>query len=257
MIRLEGVSKSYGGSPVIDEVTATMPRGRTTVLIGSSGSGKSTLLALIIGIETPDAGTIGVDAEPLTPKSALRLRRRMGYVIQDGGLFPHLTARRNIELMAAEVGWSVERRRDRLEELCTLTRYSVSALDRFPAELSGGQRQRVSLMRALMLDPDILLMDEPLGALDPLIRAELQDELKRIFASLNKTVIFVTHDLYEAAFLGDEIMLLHRGRIVQQGQFADLLSKPADPFVSKFVHAQLQRFAVIGDRAMTFQATRQ
>jgi osmoprotectant transport system ATP-binding protein len=250
MIRLEGVSKAYGGSLVIDDVTAMMPRGKTTALIGPSASGKSTLLALIIGVETPDAGAIIIDAEPLTSRSSLRLRRRMGYVVQDGGLFPHLTARRNVELMATELGWSAERRRERLEELSALTRYSASALDRFPSELSGGQRQRVSLMRALMLDPDILLMDEPLGALDPLIRAELQEELKRIFQDLGKTVVFVTHDLYEAAFLGDVIMLLHQGRIIQQGQFPDLLSNPADPFVSRFVHAQLQRFAVIGDKAL-------
>ncbi len=250
MIRLEGVRKSYGGALVLDEITATMARGRTTAIIGPSASGKSTLLELIIGIQRPDGGAITIDGEPLTPQSSFRLRRRMGYVIQDGGLFPHLTARRNIELMAREVGWSPEQRRQRLEQLSELTSFSASALDRFAAELSGGQRQRVSLMRALMLDPEILLMDEPLGALDPLIRAELQDELKSIFRDLGKTVVFVTHDLFEAAHLGETIMLLHHGRIIQQGRFLDLLSKPADPFVSRFVQAQLQRFAVIGEQAM-------
>ncbi len=250
MIRLEGVHKSYGGSLVIDNITATLPRGQTSAIIGPSASGKSTLLELIIGIERPDGGAIIIDGEPLTPQSSLGLRRRMGYVIQDGGLFPHLTARRNIELMATELGWSPERRWERLEELSALTRFCASALDRFPAELSGGQRQRVSLMRALMLDPEILLMDEPLGALDPLIRAELQDELKRIFRSLEKTVVFVTHDLFEAAYLGETIILLHHGRTVQQGRFHDLLSKPADLFVSRFVQAQLLRFAVIGQQAM-------
>lgn len=241
MIRLDGVAKSYSGSIAIDNVSLTIPRGKTTALIGPSGSGKSTLLALIIGLEAPDAGAVEIDAHPLTPRSALLLRRRMGYVIQDGGLFPHLTARKNIELMANEAGWPPNRRRDRLDELCALTRFPSTALDRYPIELSGGQRQRVSLMRALMLDPDVLLMDEPLGALDPMIRADLQDDLKAIFQSLAKTVVLVTHDLSEAAFFSDTVVLLHRGHVVQQGQFRDLIERPAEPFVSQFVHAQFRR----------------
>ena len=233
MIRFECVGKSYGGSVVIDNLSVTIRQNQTTALIGPSGSGKSTLLALIIGLETPDKGAILIDTEPLTTRSALRLRRRMGYVIQDGGLFPHLNARQNIDLMAKEVGWPARRRLERVDELCALTRFPPSALDRFPIELSGGQRQRVSLMRALMLDPDILLMDEPLGALDPMIRAELQGELKSIFRDLAKTVVLVTHDLAEAAFFGDAIVVLHEGRIVQQGQFRDLVERPAEPFVTR------------------------
>jgi osmoprotectant transport system ATP-binding protein len=256
MIRLENVSKSYGGSIVIDSVSVTILGSKTTVLIGPSGSGKSTLLGLINGIESPDVGTVTIDSNPLTPRSALLLRRKMGYVIQDGGLFPHLTARQNIGLMAKEAGWPPNRRRARVDELCALTRFPASALDRFPIELSGGQCQRVSLMRALMLDPEILLMDEPLGALDPMIRAELQDDLKGIFLSLKKTVVLVTHDLSEAAFFADTIILMHKGRIVQQGPFRDLIDRPADSFVGQFVHAQLRRLAMINEKAIGFRARR-
>jgi len=251
MIQLDNVTKSYGGSTAIDSVGLTIPQGKTTALIGPSGSGKSTLLALIIGLELPDHGKIAIDGHPLTPQSALNLRRRMGYVIQDGGLFPHLTAQENIGLMANEAGWSPTRRKNRLNELCALTRFPPSAMDRYPVELSGGQRQRVSLMRALMLDPDVLLMDEPLGALDPLIRADLQDDLKTIFQNLAKTVVLVTHDLSEAAFFGDVIVLMHQGHVVQLGKFDDLIDRPADRFVSQFVHAQLRRITMISERAMT------
>jgi osmoprotectant transport system ATP-binding protein len=243
MIRLANVTKAYGGAIVVDHVSLTIAPRRTTALIGPSGSGKSTLLSLIVGLETPDEGTIEVDSHLVTPLSARHLRANMGYVIQDGGLFPHMTARRNVELMAREIGWERARSDARLEELCALTRFPGSALDRYPAELSGGQRQRVSLMRALMLDPDLLLMDEPLGALDPLIRADLQDDLKAIFERLAKTVALVTHDLGEAGFFADSIVLLNQGRVVQQGSFAELMERPADPFVSRFVRASERRLA--------------
>jgi osmoprotectant transport system ATP-binding protein len=164
----------------------------------------------------------------------------MGYVIQDGGLFPHLTARANACLMADELRWPLARQADRLRELCALTRFPSEALDRYPVELSGGQRQRVSLMRALMLDPDILLMDEPLAALDPMIRADLQDDLKSIFQKLAKTVVLVTHDLGEAAYFGDTIALMNTGRIVQSGTFDDLRDRPADSFVRRFLQAQVR-----------------
>jgi osmoprotectant transport system ATP-binding protein len=250
MIQLENVTKSYGDSVVVDAVSLTIRRGETTGLIGPSGSGKSTLLALIMGLESRDAGVIMIEAIPLTRWSAIRLRRKMGYVIQEGGLFPHLTAHQNIDLMAKEARWSSERRQKRLDELLMLTRLPSTVLDRYPAELSGGQRQRVSLMRALMLDPDILLMDEPLGALDPMIRAELQDDLNTIFKSLAKTVVLVTHDLAEAAFFSDTIVLMHQGRVVQQGQFRELITRPADPFVNQFVHAQLRRLDIISEQAI-------
>lgn len=254
MIRLENVSKSYGGSIAVEHAALVASGRRTTALIGPSGSGKSTLLSLIVGLETPDEGTIEIDGLLLTPQSAQRLRRRMGYVIQDGGLFPHLTARRNIDIMARELGWPVGRREARLDELCALTRFPSAALDRYPLELSGGQRQRVSLMRALMLDPDVLLMDEPLGALDPMIRADLQDDLKSIFERLAKTVVLVTHDLGEAAFFADKIILMNHGRVVQQGCFAELVECPAEPFVREFVRASLRRIAEMNEPATASKA---
>ncbi|WP_363349436.1 ATP-binding cassette domain-containing protein [Methylocystis echinoides] len=256
MIRLEKVSKFYGELRVIDDVSLAIRRSETTVLIGPSGSGKSTLLALMTGLEWPDCGAITIDACPLTPRSALRLRRRMGYVIQDGGLFPHLTARQNVELMAKEASWPAEKRRERLDMLSALTSIPSSVLNRYPLELSGGQRQRVSLMRALMLDPDILLMDEPLGALDPMIRADLQDQLKTIFQNLAKTVVLVTHDLGEAAFFGATIILVHQGRIAQQGQFHDLVEHPLEPFVSRFIHAQLPRLSMLDRQARNSRGPR-
>lgn len=243
MIRFDGVTKSYNGAPAINDLSLALKAGQTVALIGPSGCGKSTLLSLLVGLITPDRGAVTIDGTTLTASSALRLRRRMGYVIQDGGLFPHLTARENVVIMARELGWSADRRRDRLEELRTLTRLSPDTLDRYPVELSGGQRQRVSLMRALMLDPDIVVLDEPLGALDPMIRADLQDDLKAIFLALGRTVLLVTHDLAEAAFLGDRIVLMNRGRIEQDGNFQELLDRPASTFVQQFVKAQDRRFA--------------
>jgi len=159
-------------------------------------------------------------------------------VIQEGGLFPHLTARRNVLLMARHLGRNESETRARLSELCGLTRFPENLLDRYPLELSGGQRQRVSLMRALMLSPELLLLDEPLGALDPLVRAALQKDLKEIFARLQQTALLVTHDLAEAAYLGDQIVLMNEGRIVQQGSIVDLRERPASNFVSEFINAQ-------------------
>jgi osmoprotectant transport system ATP-binding protein len=159
-------------------------------------------------------------------------------VIQDGGLFPHLTARGNTALVARYLGWDGERIDSRLNELVELTHFPSDGLGRYPAQLSGGQRQRVSLMRALMLDPDVLLMDEPLGALDPMIRSNLQEELRTIYRTLGKTVVMVTHDLAEAGYFGDTIVLMREGRVVQVGSFRDLLDSPADAFVTEFVNAQ-------------------
>ncbi|HXG12545.1 MAG TPA: ATP-binding cassette domain-containing protein [Gemmataceae bacterium] len=240
MLELKGASKSYGGVRALEPTDLTVPTGRTTVLIGPSGCGKSTLLRLMIGLVRPDTGVVRFAGVEVAPANARELRRRMGYVVQDGGLFPHLTARGNVTLMARYLGWDRPRIERRLAELAELTRFPLDGLDRYPVQLSGGQRQRVSLMRALMLDPDVLLLDEPLGALDPMIRSELQTDLRQIFRTLGKTVVLVTHDLGEAGFFGDLIVLLRDGRIIQQGTLADLMKTPADPFVTRFVNAQLQ-----------------
>ena len=178
------------------------------------------------------------EGEGVAPYRVVSMRRLMGYVIQEGGLFPHLTARRNVVLMAGYLQWDRKRIDDKVAELAELTRFPHDGLDRYPAQLSGGQRQRVSLMRALMLDPHVLLFDEPLAALDPMIRADLQADLKEIFRTLRRTVVIVTHDLGEAAFFADRVVLLRDGLIVQQGIIDDLLNAPADPFVTRFVNAQ-------------------
>ena len=215
-----------------------MVAGATTVLIGESGCGKSTLLRLLNGLIQPTRGTVLCNGEPLSNTDLLVHRRQIGYVIQDGGLFPHLTAFRNVALLARYLKTDSNQIDDRINELAALTHFPKDGLDRFPAQLSGGQRQRVSLMRALMLDPPILLLDEPLGALDPMIRAELQQDLAGIFKTLNKTVIMVTHDLAEAAFLGDDIVLLRAGKVIQKGTIDDFTHRPADPFVTQFIEAQ-------------------
>ena len=238
MFELSSISKRYGTTEAVRAIDLVVEPGKTTVLIGPSGCGKSTLLRLMIGLIRPDAGHIQFEGETVIPDTAMLLRRKMGYVIQDGGLFPHLTARGNAALVARYLGWNTESIDARLNELVKLTHFPADGLDRYPVQLSGGQRQRVSLMRALMLDPDVLLMDEPLGALDPMIRSNLQAELRTIYRTLGKTVVMVTHDLGEAGYFGDTIVLMREGRIVQSGSFHDLLDSPADAFVTAFVNAQ-------------------
>ena len=238
LVELSGVGKTYGSVVALHPADIRFARRKTTVLIGPSGCGKSTLLRLIIRLLEPDAGTIRFDGHAVTPANIPELRRRVGYVIQDGGLFPHLTGRKNVLLMASHLDWPRDKMDDRLAELCALTRFPEAALDRYPLELSGGQRQRISLMRALMLSPELLLLDEPLGALDPLVRAALQKDLKEIFLRLGQTAILVTHDLAEAAYLGDEIVLMNEGRIVQRGTLDDLRDHPSENFVRDFINAQ-------------------
>jgi osmoprotectant transport system ATP-binding protein len=237
-VQLTNVSKRYGNAPALYPTNLAIERGRTTVLIGPSGCGKSTLLRLIVGLVRPDSGKIIFEGALVTPDKIDLFRRRIGYVIQEGGLFPHLTARANVLLMARYLGKDERELLTRLSELCGLTRFQQDLLDRYPVELSGGQRQRVSLMRALMLSPELLLLDEPLGALDPLVRASLQKDLKAIFSRLQQTVLLVTHDLAEATYLGDEIVLMHEGHIVQQGSFREFREHPASEFVSEFINAQ-------------------
>lgn len=238
MLELSHVTKRYAGVAALENCDLSVASGETTVLIGPSGCGKSTILRLMIGLQLPDAGNIRFAGQPLEPAKLPALRQRMGYVLQDGGLFPHLSARDNTTLMAEHLGWSSQRIASRIEDLAELTHFPFDGLDRFPLQLSGGQQQRVSLMRALMLDPEVLLLDEPLGALDPMIRFELQNDLREIFSRLRKTVVMVTHDLGEAAFFGDTIVLLRDGRIVQKGTLREMLRTPADEFVTRFIHAQ-------------------
>jgi osmoprotectant transport system ATP-binding protein len=238
MLELRQVSKRLGTQVVVPPLDLVVPAGQTTVLLGPSGCGKSTLLRLFLGLLWPDTGTVHIGGELLTPGNALRIRQQLGYMVQDGGLFPHLSAADNVTLVARYLGWPSARLRPRLTELADLTRLPTEWLARYPVQLSGGQRQRVALMRALMLDPAVILLDEPLGALDPLIRSELQTDLRQAFTTLGKTVLLVTHDLAEAGFLGDRLVLLRAGQIEQAGTLAELVQQPASEFVTRFINAQ-------------------
>jgi osmoprotectant transport system ATP-binding protein len=242
MLELCEISKLYGDIQALYPTSLSFPCGQTKALLGTSGCGKSTLLRLIAGLIQPDSGSIYLNGERLTAQNAPWVRRRMGYVIQEGGLFPHLSLHENITLMARHLRWHPTRIEQRISALGELTRLAPQFLQRFPGQASGGQRQRAALMRALFLDPELLLLDEPLGALDPIIRAELQAELHEIFTALRKTVVLVTHDLGEAAFLADDIALLDAGRIVQQGSLEQLMESPATPFVTRFINSQRHPF---------------
>jgi osmoprotectant transport system ATP-binding protein len=237
-VSLEGVTKSFDGRPIIRETNLELGQGERLALIGPSGCGKSTLLRMVVGLVVPDRGTVVVAGTRVTAASARAVRRRLGYVIQDGGLFPHLTAEENVGLVARLDGWSDERRRARIRELAELARFSEGLLDKWPRQLSGGERQRASLMRALMLDPEVLLLDEPLGALDPIVRARLQEDLREAFRRLGKSVLLVTHDMAEAAYLADSIAVVRAGEIVQRGTMRELVEAPAHPFVKELVGAQ-------------------
>jgi osmoprotectant transport system ATP-binding protein len=238
LVEFCAVGKSFGNHFVVRDFNLEIERGASTALIGPSGCGKSTILRLIVGLVTADAGEIQFDGEEIGAGTIMKIRRRLGYVIQDGGLFPHLTARANLALQPRLFRKRADEIEKRIMELCELTKFPNSALERYPLELSGGQRQRVSLMRALMLSPELLLLDEPFAALDPLVRMSLQRDLKEICARLQQTVLLVTHDLAEAAFLSDEIALMNEGQIIQRGSIADLRAKPANEFVREFISAQ-------------------
>ena len=249
MIRLENVSKTLSPRFTLAPLSLDFENGTTTVLIGPSGCGKSTVLRLLAGLVTPDSGTVKFGEETLQAGNAQDLRLRMGYVIQEGGLFPHLSVESNVALAARFLKRPEPEIRKRLDELCDLVALSPVLLKRYPRELSGGQRQRVALMRALMLDPGLLLLDEPLGALDPVTRHALQKDLKTIFARLGKTVIMVTHDMGEAAHFAGELILMRDGRIIQRGTLDDLLKRPADPYVTEFISAQRSPLERLGSAA--------
>jgi len=248
MIQLENISKSFDGIEVLHQISLEIPVHKTVVLIGPSGCGKSTLLRLMVGLLWPDSGQISLFNETLGSDNVERLRQQVGFVLQDGGLFPHLTAAQNISLMASflkrDSGW-IE---SRLKELCDLTHLHRDILERYPRQLSGGQVQRVALMRALMLDPQILFLDEPLGALDPLHRVGLQEDMKVIFQQLGKTVVMVTHDMGEAASLGDLIVIMRDGNMLQYDTLSTLSANPADPFIREFINAQRKPWQHLEDQ---------
>lgn len=240
MIELQNVSKTYahaaGAPKALDSVNLHIARGELVVLIGASGSGKSTLLKMINRMEQPSTGTVTLDGQDIAQMPVRELRLRMGYVIQSVGLFPHWTVARNIGVVPTMLGWKPDRIAARVTELLTLFDLDPATYGpRYPHQLSGGQQQRVGVARALAGDPAVLLMDEPFGALDPLIRAALQDEVKRIHQASGKTIVMVTHDIDEALLLGTQIVLLEQGRIAQVGTPLQLLSQPANDQVADFV----------------------
>ncbi len=240
MIEFNNVGKTYCQTPdaakALDDVSLRIGRGELVVLIGASGSGKSTLLKMINRMEQPDAGSIKLDGQDIAQMPVRQLRLRMGYVIQSVGLFPHWTVARNIGVVPSMLGWSPQRIAARVTELLSLFDLAPATYGpRYPHQLSGGQQQRVGVARALAGDPEVLLMDEPFGALDPLIRTALQDEVKRIHQTSGKTIVMVTHDIDEALHLGTQIVLLEQGRIVQVGSPLARLSNPANDQVADFI----------------------
>ncbi len=236
MIELQRVSKAFGGAPVITDLSLTVARGEFVVLIGASGSGKSTLLKLMNRMVEPDSGVVRFQGEPVHAMPAESLRRRMGYAIQSTGLFPHWTVAKNVAAVPTLLGWAPARIEARVNELLDLLGLPPGVFGgRYPHELSGGQQQRVGVARALAADPDVLLMDEPFGALDPVTRGALQQELLRIQRSTHKTIVFVTHDIDEALLLATRIVLIDHGRVVQADTPAALLARPANDFVAGFI----------------------
>ena len=236
MITFDHTSKAYDGTPAITDLQLTIARGELLVLIGPSGSGKSTALKMINRMVDHDGGRILLDGQEIYSFNVRDLRRRMGYAIQSVGLFPHWTVARNIATVPQLLGWSAERIEARVTELLTLFAMEPAQYrGRYPHQLSGGQQQRVGVARALAADPDVLLMDEPFGALDPVTRAALQLELKRVHQASGKTIVLVTHDIDEALLLATRIVLLRQGQIAQVGTPLELLSAPADDFVADFL----------------------
>lgn len=236
MIELEDVCKVYpGGLVAVDHVTLRIEKGEMIAVIGPSGCGKTTTLKMINRLIDPSSGTIRVGGEDISRVDPVQLRRRIGYTIQQVGLFPHMTVAENIAFVLRITGRLREEQRRRAEELIQLVGMPESVLGRYPAELSGGQQQRVGVARALAADPEVVLMDEPFGALDPLTREQLQDELIRLHAQLSKTIVFVTHDIQEAFRLGGRVALMRAGRLVQLGRPADFIERPVDDFVANFV----------------------
>jgi osmoprotectant transport system ATP-binding protein len=254
VIELDGVSRRFGAFTAIDGVSLTVGDGEILVLIGASGSGKSTLLQLINRLQDATAGTIRLNGEDVVDIPPEQLRRQMGYVIQGGGLFPHWTVARNIATVPKLLGWTREHVEARVTELLALLRLDDARLrDAYPHMLSGGQQQRVGVARALAAHPAVLLMDEPFGALDPVTRAELQAELRRIHKETGCTIVFVTHDMDEALSLATRIAIIDAGRLVQAGTPLELLTRPANEFVTGFIGRSdrgLKLLAVqrVGDR---------
>ncbi len=264
MIDLDALTKAFAGSPrpAVDRLTLSIPAGEVCVLIGPSGCGKTTTMRMINRMIEPDAGTIRVEGRNILHVDPVELRRSIGYVIQQVGLFPHWSIADNIATVPRLLGWEPTRTGARVDELLSLVGMEPAQYrQRFPRELSGGQKQRVGVARALAADPPVMLMDEPFGALDPITRTRLQAEFLRILRGLRKTIVFVTHDIDEAIKMGDRIAIMRDGRLVQYDTPEAILAQPADAFVDEFVGSDraLKRLALSqarGSQPMRARATR-
>nr|WGD79839.1 choline ABC transporter ATP-binding protein OpuBA [Bacillus subtilis] len=236
MLTLENVSKTYrGGKKAVNNVNLKIAKGEFICFIGPSGCGKTTTMKMINRLIEPSAGKIFIDGENIMDQDPVELRRKIGYVIQQIGLFPHMTIQQNISLVPKLLKWPEQQRKERARELLKLVDMRPEYVDRYPHELSGGQQQRIGVLRALAAEPPLILMDEPFGALDPITRDSLQEEFKKLQKTLHKTIVFVTHDMDEAIKLADRIVILKAGEIVQVGTPDDILRNPADEFVEEFI----------------------
>jgi osmoprotectant transport system ATP-binding protein len=243
MIEIEALTKRYGSITVVDRVSISIATGSITVIVGTSGSGKSTLLRMINRLVEPTSGRVVIDGSDTTSEPAHLLRRRIGYAIQGHGLFPHRSVAENIATVPRLLGWDAARIRARIDDLLKIFQLDPGEFSaKFPHQLSGGQQQRVGVARALAAEPTVLLMDEPFGALDPIIRAKAQDDLRDIQRRFGTTIVLVTHDIDEAFRLGDRVAVMSNGQVLQYDRPAELLTHPADPFIS--------RLTGTGDRAM-------
>lgn len=235
-IIFKDVSKSYNGSEAVEDLSLGIMEGETLVLIGTSGCGKTTTLKMINRLIEPTKGEIKIDGKNILDYNPIDLRRNIGYVIQSIGLFPHMTVGRNISIVPELLKWPEKKIKSRIDELLSMVGLAPGVYrDRYPAELSGGQQQRVGVARALAADPPVVLMDEPFGALDPITREQLQNEFRSLLRKIKKTIVFVTHDIFEAVTTADRLALMDRGRIVRIGAPKEIVENPADGFVSDFL----------------------
>jgi osmoprotectant transport system ATP-binding protein len=253
VIEFRSVSKTFPeGTTAVDEFSLVIPSRKTTVFVGSSGCGKTTLLRMINRMVDPTSGTIEIDGVNVLERDPVELRRSIGYVMQSGGLLPHFTVQDNIATVPMLLGVKKKSARLQAQELMKTVGLDTSLATRYPSQLSGGQQQRVGVARALAVDPNILLMDEPFGAVDPIVRSELQQETIRLQRSLDKTVVFVTHDIDEAFLLGDQVVILEKGaQIAQVGSPTEIMEKPASQFVADFIGVER------GKRALSIKETPQ
>ena len=251
MIRFENVTKRFAdGTEALKDVSITIPTGKLTVIIGPSGCGKTTLMKMINHLEEPTSGDVLIDEKSIKDRDVVELRRSIGYVIQRIGLFPHMTIGKNVALVPALKGWPLEKTQNRVRELMNMVGLEPDTyISRYPLELSGGQQQRVGVVRALAGDPNIVLMDEPFSALDPISREQLQDELRNLQQQIQKTIVFVTHDMDEALKIADHMIVLRAGRVEQTGTPKELIHEPANEFVRQFIgQERINRQRSFGER---------